>query len=106
MDGLIERVGIDEGLVGEIMRLEIAPDGFDVIQLRGVFGQPFDGEPVGTGGQGGSRDLAGVNWSVVLDQHHWLGGLTGLGAVDPIELFEVGYASDSGRLAGLAIDWS
>jgi hypothetical protein len=26
MDGLVEGVGIDEGLVGEVMRLEIAPD--------------------------------------------------------------------------------
>lgn len=90
MDGSIERVGIDEGLVGEMMGLEIAPDGFDVVQLRGVFGQPLDGEPVGAGGQGCLRDLAGVDWPVVLDQHHGLGGLTGLGAVDPIELFKVG----------------
>ena len=90
MDGLIERVGIDEGFVGEMMGLEIAPDGLDVIQLRCVFGQPLDGEPVGAGGQGCSRDLAGVNWPVVLDQHHRLGGLTWLGTVDPIELFEVG----------------
>jgi hypothetical protein len=26
MDGLVERVGIGEGLVGEVMGLEIAPD--------------------------------------------------------------------------------
>ena len=90
MDGLIERVGIDEGLVGEMMGLEIAPDGFDVIQLRGVFGQPLDGEPVDAGSQGCSRDLAGVNWPVVLNQHHRFGGLAWLGPVDPIKLFEVG----------------
>jgi len=29
MDGLIERVGIGEGFVGEMMGLEIAPDGLD-----------------------------------------------------------------------------
>jgi hypothetical protein len=90
MEGLIERVGIDEGLVGEMMGLEIAPDGFDVTQLRGVFGQLLDGEPVDAGSQGCSRDLAGVDWSVVFDQHHRFGGLTWLGTVDPIKLFEVG----------------
>jgi hypothetical protein len=31
MDRLVERVGIGEGLVGEMMGLEIAPDGFDVV---------------------------------------------------------------------------
>ena len=36
MDGLVKRVGVDEGLVGEVMGLEIAPDRLDVIE----FGQP------------------------------------------------------------------
>lgn len=37
MDGLVKRVGVGEGLVGEVMRLEIAPDGFDVVQLRRIW---------------------------------------------------------------------
>jgi hypothetical protein len=27
--------------------LEIAPDDLDVVEFRGVFGQPLDGEPMG-----------------------------------------------------------
>jgi hypothetical protein len=40
MDCKVERVCIGEGPVGEVVGLEIAPDGFDVVQLRRVFGQP------------------------------------------------------------------
>ena len=46
MDGAIERVGVGEGLVGEMMGFEIVPDNLNVIKLGGVFGQPFDGEHV------------------------------------------------------------
>ncbi len=55
MDGLVERGDVCEGLVGEVMGLEIAPDRFDFIEFRGVFRQPFDGEPVGAGGEGCAR---------------------------------------------------
>ena len=51
VDGSVERIGVREGLMGEVMCLEIAPDAFDVIQVRRIFGQPFDGEPVRAGGQ-------------------------------------------------------
>ena len=40
-NGAVESVGIGEGAVGEIMLLEVAPASFDVVQLGGVFGQPF-----------------------------------------------------------------
>lgn len=46
MDGFVKRVGIGERLVGKVMGLEIAPDGFDVVQLWRVFGQPLDNEPM------------------------------------------------------------
>ena len=36
--------GLD-GLVGEEMALEVAPGALDVIELRGVFKQPPDGQP-------------------------------------------------------------
>jgi hypothetical protein len=38
MDGFVECVSVGESLVGEVMRLEVAPDEFDVVQFRGVFG--------------------------------------------------------------------
>jgi len=41
-DFVIEVFDIVEGLVGEAMGLEIAPDRFDVVEFGGVFGQPLD----------------------------------------------------------------
>ena len=51
MENLIERFGVTEGLVGEVMPLQIAPTALDVAQLGSEFGQPFEGEP-GTLAQG------------------------------------------------------
>ena len=87
MDGLVERVGIGEGLVGKVVGLEIAPDGFDVVQLRRVFGQPLDGEPMGPGGECSLREFAGMDWTIVLDQHH---RLCRLRTVEPVQLFGMG----------------
>src|SRR5215204_7212632 len=63
-DGAGESVGIGEGAVGELMLLEVAPASFDVVQLRGVFRQPFEGEP-GARGKRLCCQLAGVDWPVV-----------------------------------------
>ena len=38
--------------MSEVMPLQVAPEGLDVVQLRGVFRQPLDGEPVGALGEG------------------------------------------------------
>src|ERR1700684_3063459 len=46
VDVLVEGCGIGECLMGEVMGLEVVPDDFDVIEFRGVFRQPLDGEPV------------------------------------------------------------
>jgi hypothetical protein len=43
MDGGIEAVGIREGLMGQMVCLEIAPDAFDIIEFRRVLWQPLDG---------------------------------------------------------------
>ena len=67
-----------EGLVGEVMGLKIAPDRLDFIEFGGVFRQPLDGEPVCAGGQGGERPFAGVDRTIVLDQHDRLGLSPGL----------------------------
>jgi len=61
MDGLVERGGVGEGLVGEMMSLKVAPDELDIVEFGRVFRQPFDGEPVCAGGQGVKRAFAGVD---------------------------------------------
>ena len=65
MDGPIESFGVGEGLVGQMMRFEIVPDNFDVVEFGRVLGQPFDGEPVGAGGEGSGCRLAHVDRPVV-----------------------------------------
>jgi hypothetical protein len=57
MDNADEMISIDEGLMGEKVALQIAPGALDVVQLWGVFRQPFDGEPEPCG-EGGARSLA------------------------------------------------
>ena len=89
MDRTVERGDIGEGLMGEVMRLEIVPDDLDVIEFGRVFGQPFNGEPVCPGGERRSRKLADVDWSIVLDQHDRLGRPARDGAVEMVELPEL-----------------
>lgn len=69
VDGLVECCDIGEGLMGEVMRLEVAPDGFDVVEFGSVFGQPLDGEPVRPRREGRERELADMDRPIVLDQH-------------------------------------
>ena len=78
MDGLVEGRDVCESLVGEVIGLKIAPDRLDFIKFGGVFWQPLDGEPVCAGGQGGERAFAGVDRTIVLDQHDRLGLSPGL----------------------------
>src|SRR5271167_2999195 len=78
------------GLVGEVMGLEVAPDRLDVVEFGRVLGQPFDGQPVRPGGQGGARALAGVDRTIVFNQHDRLGLASGLRAVEMIDLLEMG----------------
>src|ERR1700692_229315 len=93
VDGLVERGDIGEVLMGEVMRLEVAPDDFDVVELWGVFWQPLDGEPVRASREGRERELiiTDVDRPIVLDQHDRIGGPTGLGAVEVVELLEMGH---------------
>src|ERR1700730_11756336 len=91
VDGLVERGDIGEGLMGEVMRLEVAPDNFDVVELWGVFWQPLDGEPVRASREGRERELTDVDRPIVLDHYDRLGGPTGLGAVEVVELLEMGH---------------
>src|SRR5215213_10807825 len=79
-----------KGLMGEMVCLQVMPDAFNVIQLRRVFGQPLDGEPVSAGGQRSQRELAGVDRTIVLDQHHRFERLARLRTVELIQLFKMG----------------
>jgi moderate conductance mechanosensitive channel len=54
VNGAVEVIRAGERLMGEVMPLQVAPDPFDVVQLRGVFRQPLDREPVGTLREGGA----------------------------------------------------
>ncbi len=51
MDCLFERGDVGEGLMGEMMRLEIVPDDLDIVEFGRVLWEPLDGEPVFPGGE-------------------------------------------------------
>ena len=89
VDRLIESDGISKGVMREMMRLEVMPDGLDVVQFGRILGEPLDGKPVRPGGERRQGELAGMNRTVVLDQHHGLGRLTGLGTIKPVQLLEM-----------------
>ena len=75
-DGAFESVGIGEGTIGELVLLEVAPASLDIIQLGGVFRQPFDGEP-GALGECAGGQLAGMDRSVVEDRDQGPGAFGG-----------------------------
>ena len=100
VDRLVERVRISKGLMREMMGLEVTPHDFDVVQFGRILGQPLDGKPVRPGGKRRQGELAGMDRTIVLDQYHRLGGLTGLGTIKPVQLLEMGDESLL-RLVGL-----
>ena len=84
-DGAGKSVGIGEGAISELMLLEVAPASFDGVQLRGVFRQPFKGEP-GPLGERLCGQLAGVDRPVVENRNQGSGAFGG--AVGVAELIE------------------
>src|SRR4051812_30729539 len=86
-DGAGESVGIGEGSVGKLMLLEVAPASFDVVQLGGIFRQPFEGEP-GARGERLCCQLAGVDWPIVENRDQGPGAFGG--AVCGAKLVEQG----------------
>lgn len=90
VDGAVEGFGVGEGLVGQMMRFEVVPDNLDVVELGGVFWQPLDGEPMLAGIERLEGELADMDRSVVLDQHDRLEGLSGLGAIEAVDLLKMG----------------
>src|SRR4051812_2466869 len=88
VDGLIEVVRSGEGLVSEMMPLQVAPETLDIVQLRSVFRQPLDPEPMSPLGEGGTSRLAGVDRAVVEDEHEGLERDAELGAIAPLNLLQ------------------
>jgi hypothetical protein len=83
-DGAGESVGVSESAVGELMLLEVAPASFNVVQFRGVFRQPFDGQP-GPRGQRGRGELAGMNGTVIENEDDWLIGAAATRTVNCVQ---------------------
>src|SRR3954451_23807755 len=88
LDGAVEVFRSREGLMGEVMPLQVAPETLDVVQLRGVFRQPLDPEPVGALGERGAACLAGVDRTVVEDQNEGLDRDAELGPIAPVDLLQ------------------
>src|ERR687884_1460745 len=86
-DGAGESVSIGEGAIGELMLLEVAPASLDVVQLGGVFRQPFEGEPRALGKRTGCQ-LAAVDRPIVENRDQGPGAFGG--AVGDAELVEQG----------------
>src|SRR3954449_8800761 len=86
--GAVEIVRSGERLMSEVMPLEVAPDPFNVVELRGVFRQPLDGEPVCALGERGAACLAGVDRAVVQDEHEGLDRDAELGTIAMVDLLQ------------------
>ena len=84
-DDMTESVGIGESMVGELMLFEVAPASFDIVQLGGIFRQPFEGEPRARG-ERRCGQLAGVDRPVVENRDQGPGAFGG--AVGGAELIE------------------
>jgi len=89
VDGAIESQCVVEGLVCEMMGLEIVPDHLDIVELWCVFWQPLDGEPMFAGLKGCQGELADVDRPVVFHQHDRRHHSSRFGAVQVIELLKV-----------------
>ena len=99
-DGPGKSISIGEGAIGELMLLEVAPASFDVVQLGGVFRQPFEGQPRALG-KGAGGQLAGVDRPVIENRDQRPGAFGG--AVCGAELVEQG-DKVSGTLGGAGMD--
>ena len=102
MDSPVEMIGVGEGLMREEVSFQIAPGSLDVVQFRGVFRQPFDGQPIARGKRG-PRSLAGMDRAVVENKDDGLVRSAGAWAMDRVEAAEEGdeVAADFG---GAGID--
>src|ERR671913_583879 len=70
------------------MSLQVAPDRFNVVELWGVFRQPLDREPMSPQGERRAACFAGVDRTVVEDEHDGLKHHPERGAIAPIDLLQ------------------
>ena len=85
VNGVVEKDEIGESPMREAMQLQVRPDDLDIVQLRGVFAQPFDGEPIGAPGQRRPAGLAGADRAIVEDKDDRLVRGAGFGAAKTFE---------------------
>ena len=110
MDGGVESGFIGESQVGEMMRFEVAPDTFDVVEFRRIFREALDAEPMSAGSKCRQRSLADVDRAVVEDDDDGLGFKARPWTVEPVEGFQkgneigatLGAGSGDGQLAAAA----
>ena len=87
MDGVVKGAG--EALVSEVMGFAVAPKCFVFGLIWRVSGQPFDDAPVRPHSARCPGEFACAAWAIVPDRHDGPGGLSRLGTVKPVELFEM-----------------
>src|SRR3954447_2831631 len=88
VNGAVEVIRAGEGLMSEVMPLQVAPDPFNIVQLRGVFRQPLDREPVGARREGSAACLTRVDRAVVEDKHDGRERDPELGAIAAVDLLQ------------------
>ena len=88
VDGLIQVFHSRESLVGKVMTLQVAPEFFNVVELRGVFRKPLDPEPVRPPLERRACQLAGVDRAVVEDQPNRLDRHAGHGTITAVDLLQ------------------
>src|SRR5215212_4774164 len=88
VDGLIEVVRSGEGLVSEVIPLQVAPETLDIVQLRSVFRQPLDPEPMSPLREGRPSRLTGVDGAVVEHKHDGLEHAAELGTIAAVDLLQ------------------
>jgi hypothetical protein len=90
------------GLKGEEVAFQIAPGSLDVVEFRGVFRQPFDGQPIARGKRG-PRGLADMDRAIVENKDDGLVGPARTWAIDRVEAAEEG-DEVAAALGGAGID--
>ncbi len=69
MDGLVELVDLAEGLLRQVVPLQVAPGALAIVQCGRLPGQPLDRAP-GPRGECLGAGLAGMDRAVIEHQHH------------------------------------
>jgi len=90
MDGDIKSFGIGEGLMGEVVGFEIAPNDFNVVQFRRIFRQPFNSEPMGAGCERFPGGFAGMDRAIIKDNYDRFGLHARPGAVKLVQFLKKG----------------